>query len=273
MSEQAGREFDRLVDVVARLRAPDGCPWDREQTLRSLRPFVLEEAYEVLQAIDRDDLVALAEEIGDFVFEGVFLAQLAAESGDFTIADSLWSITEKLIRRHPHVFGDAAKASSADEVLGRWEAIKAHERVQAGEEKTILSGVPTTLPSLLRAHEIGTRAAAVGFDWNRASDVMAKIQEEVDELRAEVERGAPRDPANAGRVEEEMGDLFFALANLSRKLGVEPESALRTANEKFSRRFTALERRFAASGRSLQDATPDQMEAEWIRIKNDEAAS
>jgi ATP diphosphatase len=271
MSEKAGPEFDRLVEVVARLRAPDGCPWDREQTLRSLRPFVLEEAYEVLQAIDRDDLGALAEEIGDFVFEGVLLAQLASEAGHFTIADSLRSITDKLIRRHPHVFGDAARASSADEVLGRWEAIKARERVEAGEQKTILSGVPKTLPALLGALEIGMRAAAVGFDWARVSDVLAKIQEEVDELRAEVERAGGTDEARERRVEEEMGDLFFALANLSRKLGVEPESALRAANEKFSRRFTALERRFTARKTTLQEATLEEMEAEWGRIKEEEA--
>jgi MazG family protein len=270
MADNAGGEFQRLVEVVAQLRAPDGCPWDREQTLRSLRPFVLEEAYEVLEAIDADDRRALAEDIGDFVVEGVLLAQLAAESDEFTIADSLRFITDKLVRRHPHVFGEAAKARSADEVLGRWEAIKARERAHAAEAKTILSGVPKTLPSLLRAHEIGTRAAAVGFDWERATDVLEKIREEVDELAAEVEaRRAAADPDNR-RIEEEMGDLFFALANLARKLGVESEAALRGANDKFTRRFTALERRFAERGQSLQDVSLDAMETEWGRIKDDE---
>ncbi len=272
MSDKAGAEFGRLVQVVARLRAPDGCPWDREQTFRSLRPFVLEEAYEVLEAIDADDRGALAEEIGDLVFEGVLLAQLAAEGNHFTIADSVRLIADKLVRRHPHVFGDAARAASADEVLGRWEAIKARERAHAAPSKTILSGVPRTLPSLLRAHEISTRAAAVGFDWERATDVLAKIREEVDELAAEVEsRRASADP-DSRRVEEELGDLLFALANLARKLGVEAESALRAANEKFTRRFTELERRFAARQQSLQDVTLDAMESEWSRIKDAEAA-
>jgi ATP diphosphatase len=270
MPDNVGGSFERLVGVVARLRAPDGCPWDRAQTLGSLRPFVLEEAYEVLEAIDAGDRAALAEEIGDLVFEGVLLARLCEEAGDFTIVDSLGTITDKLIRRHPHVFGDADKASSADEVLGRWEAAKAREREDAGTGRTILSGVPKTLPSLLRAHEMGTRAAAVGFDWERATDVLAKIQEEVDELRAAVDaRGA--DPArDSRRIEEEMGDLFFALANLARKLGVEPEAALRVANEKFQRRFTAMERRFARRGMSLQEATLDAMESEWGKVKGEE---
>jgi MazG family protein len=233
---------------------------------------VLEEAYEVLAAIDADDRAALAEEIGDLVFEGVLLAQLAAEANEFTIADSVRLIADKLVRRHPHVFGDAEKAASADEVLGRWEAIKARERAHGAPSKTILSGVPKTLPSLLRAHEISTRAAAVGFDWERATDVLAKIREEVDELAAEVEaRRVAGDPDNHG-IEEELGDLLFALANLARKLGVEAESALRTANEKFTRRFTELERRFGARQQSLQDVTLDAMESEWSRIKETETS-
>jgi MazG family protein len=270
MSGKAAAGFERLVEVVARLRAPDGCPWDREQTFRSLRPFVLEEAYEVLEAIDADDRRALAEEIGDLVFEGVLLAQLAAEAGEFTIADSVRLIADKLVRRHPHVFGDAAKAASADEVLGRWEAIKARERAHAAQARTILSGVPRTLPSLLRAHEISARAAAVGFDWERATDVLAKIREEVDELAVEVEARRPAADPDNRRIEEELGDVLFALANLARKLGVEAESALRGANEKFTRRFTELERRFAARQQSLQDVTLDAMESEWARIKDAE---
>ena len=266
-AREAGSRFARLVDVVAMLRSPEGCPWDREQTLASLRPFVLEEAYEVLAAIDAGNRAALGAEIGDFLFEGVLLAQLAAEAGDFTVADSLQSIVDKLIRRHPHVFGTAARARSADEVLGRWEEMKAREREQTGDEgKTILGGVPNTLPALLRAWEMSSRAAAVRFDWERATDVLAKIEEEVAEIRAVVDEHA----GDRERLEEEMGDLLFALANLSRKLGIEPESALRRADDKFARRFTELERRFRARGQSLQDLTLDEMENEWARIKRDE---
>ncbi len=280
MPDTAASAFARLVETVARLRAPDGCPWDREQTLESLRPFVLEETYEVLEAIDRGDRAALREEIGDMIFEGVLLAQLCAESGDFTVADSVHSIADKLVRRHPHVFGGAERARTADEVLGRWEEAKARERAASPESdqpKTILGGVPRTLPALLRAHEMGTRAAAVGFDWERATDVLAKIEEEVAELREATGRmtaGGASTAAEAERhrrrVEEEMGDLLFAIANLSRKLGVEPEAALRQADDKFARRFTQLERRFAARGESLQQAGLARMEEEWGRIKNAE---
>jgi len=282
MLDTPASAFARLVDVVARLRAPDGCPWDREQTIETLRPFVLEETYEVLEAIDRGDRAALCEEIGDLIFEGVLLAQLCAERGEFTVADSLQSIADKLVRRHPHVFGDAARAKTAGEVLGRWEEAKARERAESpdpGKPKTILGGVPRALPALLRAHEMGTRAAAVGFDWERATDVLAKIEEEVAELRDATERfaGAPASAGDADaadrhrrQVEEEMGDLLFAIANLSRKLGIEPEAALRQADDKFARRFTQLEHRFAARGESLQQAGLARMEDEWARIKGDE---
>jgi MazG family protein len=282
MPDTAASSFTRLVDIVARLRAPDGCPWDREQTLETLRPFVLEETYEVLEAIDRGDREALREEIGDMIFEGVLLAQLCAERGEFTVADSLQSIADKLVRRHPHVFGDATRARTSAEVLGRWEEVKAQERAaspDAGKPKTILGGVPRALPALLRAHEMGTRAAAVGFDWERAADVIAKIEEEVAELREATGRltttaGSAGDDADAERhrrqVEEEMGDLLFAIANLSRKLGVEPEAALRQADDKFARRFTELEHRFAARGESLRQAGLARMEDEWARIKGTE---
>ncbi len=236
----AADAFARLVDLVRVLRSPGGCPWDREQTLQSLRPFVLEETYEVLEALDHDDRRALREELGDFIFEGVLLAQLCAESGDFTVADSLNAISDKLVRRHPHVFGAADGAAAAggrplpttaDEVVERWEDLKAREKSSKGEQRTALGGVPKALPALLRTHEIGIRASAVGFDWERAVDVVAKIEEEVAELREWVGAGAS---GNALRAEEEMGDLLFAIANLSRKLGIEPESALRKANDKFT---------------------------------------
>ncbi len=209
MADSPGAAFDRLVDIVARLRGPGGCPWDREQTLESLRPFVLEETYEVLETIDSGNRAALREEIGDLIFEGVLLAQLCAEAGEFDVADSLGSITEKLVRRHPHVFGDAAPATSADEVLGRWEEAKARERVASpdkGQPKTILGGVPKSLPALLRAHEMSTRAAAVGFEWERPADVLAKIEEEVAELREAVERSGGAGDAEERRRQIRGGD-------------------------------------------------------------------
>jgi MazG family protein len=246
---------------MKRLRGPGGCPWDHQQTIETLRPFVLEETYEVLDAIDRADHDALRGEIGDFIFEGVFLAQIEADESRFTVADSLRAITAKLIRRHPHVFGTATGVDSAGKVLEQWEQIKAREQQDAGEKKSVLRGMPKSLPSLLAAHEIGTRVAAVGFDWAKADDVLQKIGEEVDELRR-----ALADEGKA-RVEEEMGDLLFAIANLSRKLNVEAESALRKANQKFTKRFQALERLLETEGRSVHEATLEQMEEAWAKIK------
>lgn len=269
----AAGQFARLVELVRVLREPGGCPWDRAQTLQTLRPFVLEETYEVLEALDRDDRGALREEIGDFIFEGVLLAQICAEAGQFTVADSLQSICDKLVRRHPHVFGpasgdaagaDAPPPTTPDEVIGRWEAIKTKEKGNDGEVRTTLGGVPRTLPSLLRAHEIGTRVAAVGFDWERTVDVVAKIEEEVAELRQAVEDGAT---APGSAAEEEMGDLLFAIANLARRLGLEPEAALRQANDKFTKRFGEMERRIRESSRALQDCTLQDMEDVWAQVK------
>jgi MazG family protein len=271
----AGAEFDRLVDVMRTLRSPDGCPWDREQTLASLTHYVLEEAHEVVDAIERGDSAALQEEIGDHIFEGVFLAQVAADEGLFSVGDSLRTVTEKLLRRYPHVFQedgrlhDAAskeRAPSADAALQRWNSLKAQERESAGKAHTTLGNVPRSLPSLLRAFKIGQRAAAVGFEWEQAADVITKIEEEVAELR-ETLTDAPQDKA---RAEEEMGDLLFAITNLSRKLAIEPEAALRRANDKFIRRFEAMEQRAAATGRTLDAMTLDQMDAEWQAVKKAE---
>ena len=261
-------QFRRLVDIMSTLRSPDGCPWDRAQTIDTLAPFVLEETYEVLEAIDRHDHAALSEELGDFIFEAVFLAQLEAEAGHFTIADSLESIADKLVRRHPHVFGreaDESRIDSAGQVRAQWEEIKAHERGPAADPKPLLGSVPRTLPSLLRAYQIGVRAASVGFDWERASDVVGKIQEEVNEVREVVGGDTPPDQAHA---EEEMGDLLFAIANLSRKLGIDPETALRKANEKFTARFSAMERAVSASGRTMRDMQLEELEKEWQRAKS-----
>jgi len=273
MTNRAAAEFTRLIGIMATLRGPEGCPWDREQTIDSLKPFVLEETYEVLEAIDRHDHSELCEELGDFVFEAVFLAQLESEAGHFGIADSLKLVADKLVRRHPHVFARDAgepKLDSAGQVRPRWEEIKAVERTSRGGQaapKTLLSGVAAALPALLRAYHIGTRAASVGFDWARADDVVAKIQEEVDELREVVDGSA--DPA---RAEEEMGDLLFAIANLARKLGIEPETALRKANDKFTRRFGILERTVAESGRTMRDMSVEALEEEWQRAKSAQQA-
>lgn len=258
----AGREFQKLVDIMARLRGPGGCPWDHEQTVESLRGFLLEETYEVLDAIDRGDHAALLGEIGDLLFEGVFLAQIEFDEGRFNIGDSLRAITTKLVRRHPHVFATvAAHVRTPGQVLEQWEQIKGSEQKDAGERRSLLRGVPKALPSLLRAHEIGARVAAVGFDWARPGDVVDKIEEEVAELRRAVTS------EGQGRTEEEMGDLLFSIANLARKLGIEPESALRKANEKFSARFEKLERAFESRGQTVHDVTLEEMEAEWQTIK------
>jgi len=257
----AGQEFQNLVDIMARLRGPGGCPWDREQTLDSLRGFVLEETYEVLDAIDRGDHDDLRGEIGDLLFEGVFLAQIETDEGRFTISDSLRHITDKLVRRHPHVFGDRAGVNTPGQVVEQWEQIKAREQQGRGQKQALLAGIPRSMPALARANEIGTRVAAVGFDWAKTEDVITKIEEEVAELR---EAAAHESRA---RVEEEMGDLLFSIANLARKLGIDPESALRKANEKFTSRFTALEQVFEERGRSIHDATLDEMEEAWQLVK------
>jgi uncharacterized protein YabN with tetrapyrrole methylase and pyrophosphatase domain len=291
----AGARFARLVAIMQTLRSPDGCAWDREQTVASLRPFVLEEAYEVVEAMDRDDRAALCEELGDLLLEAVFVAQVCAEDGDFTIGDAAEAVTTKLIRRHPHVFappaasgggaapGDRAasgggavsprgaggRALSPAEVKRQWERIKREERAGAPDDRaTLLDGIPEALPSLLRASRIGARAANVGFDWTEASEVVDKADEEIAELRGAIAEG---DPA---RIEEELGDLLFTVANAARKLRIDPESALRTANAKFTRRFRAVEQRLEGRGRTLHDASSEELEHEWQAVKNaDDAAA
>jgi MazG family protein len=256
---------------MATLRSPHGCPWDRKQTPQSLRPFLLEETYEALDAIDRGDLDGLGTELGDVLFQCVFQAQIAAEAGRFDITAAIDAIVAKLIRRHPHVFTADGKplarthhrragVRTPAKVLVQWEKLKAEEQHAAGAKARILAGVPRVLPSLLRAHEIGTRVAAVGFDWPTAPEVMDKIDEEVRELRAALSE----DPA---RAVEELGDLLFAVANLARKLGIEPESALREANDKFTARFAGVEALLEARGRSVHDASLDEMEAAWTEVK------
>lgn len=260
----AGARFDRLVEIMRTLRSEHGCAWDKQQTLKTLRPFVLQETYELLDALDRGDHEALKHELGDFLFEAVFLAQICAEEGRFTIADSIQSIADKLVRRHPHIF-DATAPLTPQQVKQQWEEIKARERKDAGEaDKTLLSGVPRSMPSLLRAYELSTRAAQVGFDWVKTGDVLDKVEEEVRELREAVHNGGGTSP----EAEEEFGDLLFSLVNVARKLGIEPEAALRVANDKFQRRFDDVERQVAASGKPFRDHTVDQLEAHWQRAKS-----
>ena len=273
-ADRAARALARLIEIMATLRAPGGCPWDREQTIDTLKPFVLEETYEVLEAIEHGTPQDLCEELGDFLFEAVFLARIQEEAGHFDIGDVVDGISSKLVRRHPHVFerAEGEDPLTSRQVVEKWETLKARERALAGKaaepaparKKTTLSGVPKTLPALLRAYELSARAAAVGFDWAKASDVLDKIEEEVAEVRLEVESGAT---GHLSRAEEEMGDLLFAIANLSRKLGIEPEAALRRANEKFTKRFDAMERAFTARGQILSEVTLDAMEEEWQRVK------
>jgi MazG family protein len=278
-SGRAADQLTRLIAIMATLRGPDGCPWDREQTIDTLKPFVLEETYEVLEAIDRHDHTALCEELGDFVFEAVFLAQLEGEAGHFTIADSLQRVADKLVRRHPHVFAresGEAPLESAGQVRTRWEEIKALERTSresngdaAERPGTLLAGIAPALPALLRAYHIGVRAASVNFDWSRTADVVDKIQEEVDELRQEVANGRAVDQ---DRAEAEMGDLLFSIAQLARQLGIEPETALRKANDKFTQRFTTMEIAIATSGRAMKDMTLQELEQQWQQAKSQNRA-
>ena len=280
MSEQAGARFQQLVEIMRTLRSAHGCAWDREQTVQSLRPFVLGETYELLDALDREDYVELRGELGDFLFEAVFLAQICEEEGRFSIADSIQAISDKLIRRHPHVFdadGSPSVASAKEgkasltprEVKERWEDIKKQERTDAGEpDKTLLSGIPRSMPSLLRAYEISTRVAAVGFDWVKVEDVLDKIDEETREVREAVATLGPK----SREAEEEIGDLLFTLTNLARKLGVEPEAALRVANDKFQKRFDDVERQVTNKGERMRDLTLQQLEAHWQIAKTNTQA-
>ena len=276
--------FDDLVSLMARLRSPEGCPWDREQTYASLAPMLLEEAYEAFEAVEEareGNPSELRDELGDLLFQIIFYAQVASERGDFTVTDVTDAIHTKMVRRHPHVFADAEAADSA-EVLRNWEAIKAEEKRAAGREKTaknssLLDGVSSKSPALMEAHQLSTKAARVGFDWKRIEDVFDKLHEEIDELRAAMlesdavaaqgEALAAQEEQQQSRVREEIGDLLFAVTNIARHLKTEPEAALKLANRKFRRRFHYIERELAARGRPLEAATLDEMEALWQEAK------
>ena len=261
----AGAAFDDFVRLIARLRAPGGCPWDREQTHASLKPMTLEEAYEVLIAIDEGTDEDLAGELGDLLLQVVFHAQIAAEEGRFTVGDVIGKVAAKMVRRHPHVFGDETAASSG-EVLRNWEALKQAERKASGKAaaaESMLDSVPRSLPAVMEAFQASTKAARVGFEWPDAAGVLAKLEEETRELRVEAESAAP-DPR---RVAEEVGDLLFTAVNVARLLGVDPESALKAANRKFRRRFGYVEARLRENGRGPADSTLDEMEALWQEAK------
>lgn len=272
--------FTKLVELMAALRAPQGCPWDRKQTHHSLKPYLLEETYEVLETIDQGNAAKLREELGDVLLQVLFHSQIAAEAGSFTVEDVLERLADKLIRRHPHVFGtgeQTARPTNGEQVLTQWEEIKRAERQAAGGPQSALDGVPKTLPALLRAYQIQARAARVGFDWphNAAGleQIFGKIAEETAELREAVTRHPqPDDPAptNApphAQIEAELGDLLFSLVNLARFLTVNPEEALRGSTNRFIDRFHLVEAQAAEQGRTLSEMTLAEMDVLWEQAK------
>jgi MazG family protein len=292
---KTGERFQRVAEIMARLRGPDGCPWDREQSFDSIKPYTLEEAYEVLEAIDQRDWEELPGELGDLLLQVLFYSQMAGEEGRFTIDDVLDRLANKLIGRHPHVFGDVEAKTSAD-VLRNWEALKAEEkkkrREQAGRDagaeeanrESVLAGVSSAIPSLLEAFKLSSRAAHVGFEWPEIEGLFAKLHEEIDELRSEVAKlPQPVRPPGRGvassqtgpaipealrhRLEDEVGDLLFVLVNLARYLTLDPESALRKTNRKFKRRFQWMERQLHQEGVELQKCSLEKMEALWQESK------
>ena len=293
---KTGERFERAVSIMARLRGPGGCPWDREQTFDSIKPYTLEEAYEVLEAIDNRDWDELRGELGDLLLQVLFYSQMAEEEKRFSIDDVLDRLSSKLVDRHPHVFGEVTAETSAD-VLRNWEALKAEEkkkRLEAGGGKgvkgeaaeSVLAGVSSAMPALLEAHKLTSRAAHVGFDWPEMAGLFEKLEEEVTELKDELQHlptparpveggvagsGKPRVPEELRhRLEDELGDMFFVLVNIARYLSLDPESALKKTNRKFKRRFQWMEAQLRASGRTPQQATMDELEALWQSSKREE---
>jgi nucleoside triphosphate diphosphatase len=301
MSSTTGERFERAVSIMARLRAPGGCPWDREQTFDSIKPYTLEETYEVLEAIDNRDWQELAGELGDLLLQVLFYAEMAQEEGTFTIDDVLERLSRKLVDRHPHVFGDV-KADTSTEVLRNWEALKAEEkkkRLEGGGGKaskpesnpsSVLSGVSSGIPALLEAFKLSSRAAHVGFDWPNIQGLFEKLHEETNELKENLlEFPAPGpQPQDRGiaesaksqissdlreRLEDEVGDLFFVLVNIARYLSLDPESSLKKANRKFTRRFQWMEEQLRSSSRSLHETTIQELESLWQQSKQQEKTS
>jgi len=264
MADAAGTRFVSLLSLMARLRSEGGCPWDREQTRISLRPYVLEEAYEVVQAIDEGSRDHLVEELGDLLFQVVFHCQLGAESGEFTMEDVVDRVCDKMTRRHPHVFGDRAVADSR-EALAQWERIKQEEAGGPESPGSVLDGVPTALPALLRAQRLQTKAARVGFDWTAWQDAWRKVREEVEEVQEALTR---RDD---GRVADELGDLLFSIVNVARLRGIDAEDSLRRASEKFTRRFGKVEAGMRAGGRMVTEASAEDLDRAWEAVKAQES--
>lgn len=254
--------FERLVAVMAVLRSENGCAWDRKQTHQSLLPYLIEETYEVAESIEKADYKELKEELGDLLCQAVFHAQIASERDDFNIDDSILHIVDKLIRRHPHVFGEQ-KDLNPDEVRDQWEKIK----IESGEKKSVLGGLPSTMPALLRAFRVGEKAGGVGFDWKDSSDVFDKIEEEIKELKEEI-----KDNKQAN-IENELGDLLFAISSLSRKLEINPELALKKALNKFTMRFEKLETEIRADNGKFDDYSLEQLEEIWQKVKKEENIS
>ena len=254
--------FDEIVNIIEKLRAPDGCPWDRKQTLETLRTPITEEAYELADAITKGDVQNIKEEAGDLLLQVVFVAQLAKERGDFDMKDVVRAICDKLIRRHPHVFGNV-KADDSDEVLRNWEKIKAEERKEKHENLSILAGVPDGLPPLLKANRIQAKAAHVGFDWQKGSNapLFAKLDEEINELKEAADENDPKHLA------EELGDVLFMTVNLARRLGVDPDAALNGVCEKFKRRFEFMENSARNENKNLSDYTLEQLDEFWNEAK------
>ena len=289
-----GQRFERAVEIMHRLRAPGGCPWDREQTFDSITKYTVEETYEVLEAIEQRDWQELPQELGDLLLQVLFYAEMAKEDGHFSIDTVLDTLSDKLVRRHPHVFGEV-EANTSGEVLRNWEAIKSQERAQksdgeAEDRKPLLDSVGTAMPSLLEGLKLSNKAAHVGFDWPNIDGLFDKLAEETDELRREVERIPPPGPQPIGRgvagargvqreaelqsrLQDEVGDLLFTVVNLARYLEVDPESALRHTNRKFRRRFTHVESALRAEGRELTEATLDEMERHWQQAKSSDPRS
>ena len=264
---EAGEKFAELVQIMARLRAPGGCPWDRKQSFDTIKPYLLEEAYEVIDAIDRRDWRGLEEELGDLLLQPVFFAEMAAEQGLFSISDSLRAINEKLVRRHPHVFGDAS-AETPEDVKKRWDEIKKLEKAEQGAAQpgSLLDGVPRNLPALMEAEKITHKAAGVGFEWPTIDGVVEKVKEEAEELaRAQASQ-------DRQHIEHELGDLLFTLVNLARFLKVDPEQALRKTSARFRRRFAHVEASVTAEGQILQETSLDRMEDLWQQAKRSEAS-
>jgi tetrapyrrole methylase family protein/MazG family protein len=251
--------FAELVRLMARLRAPDGCPWDRKQTTASLKPFLIEECYEVVDALDEGAPEKIKEELGDLLFQIIFHARIAEEKGEFGIWDVIQTNIEKMTRRHPHVFG-GEKLATDKEVLANWEEIKKREKGYE-ERKSVLEGVPRDLPSLLRAHRLQERAARVGFDWKHINELLPKLDEEMAEFKESLNK------EDAAGIEEELGDVFFTLVNISRFLGVNPEEALRKTISKFIDRFRYIEETAATAGKNLSDMTLEEMDRLWEESK------